>query len=87
MESEKWSVLTEIQGSVEEDLLCSFLRAHGITVSTRGEALRHTHAMVMDGLGRVEILVAPEELERAKDLLEKVNSGALRLEDKTAAEN
>lgn len=81
MSSEQWSLLTTIQGSFEEDQLCAFLKANGISVSTRGEALRHTHAMVMDGLGRVEVLVPPDQLEKARDLLEKVESGALRLED------
>lgn len=80
MSSEQWCVLTTLQGRFEEDQLCSFLRANEIAVSSRGETLRHTHAMVMDGLGRVEILVPPEQLERAQDLLEKVESGALRLE-------
>jgi len=80
MSSEQWCLLTTLQGSFEEDQLCSYLRANGISTSTRGETLRRTHAMVMDGLGRVEILVPPEQLEVARDLLEKVESGALRLE-------
>lgn len=81
MSSEEWSLLTRLQGRFEEDQLCAFLRANGIPVSTRGETLRHTHAMVMDGLGRVDVLVPPEQLEKARDLLSKVRSGALRLED------
>ena len=81
MAAEQWCFLCEIQGSVEEDLLCQFLRAHGIEVSARGEALRHTHALIMDGLGKVKIFVAPEQLEKAEDLIEKVGSGALRLKE------
>jgi len=81
MSLDNWAMLCELQGGFEEDQLRAFLRANGIQVKSRGEALRHTHAMVMDGLGRVEILVPEEQLEEARDLLKKVESGTFRLED------
>jgi hypothetical protein len=37
--------------------------------------------MTMDGLGRVEILVPPDLVDEARDLLQQVESGALRLGD------
>jgi hypothetical protein len=72
-------VVTTVQGEVEEQQLRAFLEAHGIPTLVRGEALRKTHAFVLDGLGAVEILVAPEDLEAARDLVERVASGDLEL--------
>ena len=72
-------VVTTVQGEVEEQQLRAFLEAHGIATLVRGEALRKTHAFVLDGLGAVEILVAPDDLEAARDLVERVASGDLEL--------
>ncbi len=68
------------QGEVEEQQIRSFLEAHGIPTSVRGEALRKTHGLTLDGLGMVQILVAAADAERARELLAAVESGALRLE-------
>jgi len=68
-----------VQGEVEEQQVRAFLEANGIPTMVRGEALRKTHAFVLDGLGAVEIMVAPEHLETARDLLARVASGALEL--------
>jgi predicted deacylase len=71
--------LTTVQGEVEEQQMRAFLEAHGIATLVRGEALRKTHAFVLDGLGAVEILIAPEDLEAARDLLDRVAAGDLEL--------
>ncbi len=81
MTGEEWIVVTTLQGSFEEDQVIAFLKANGIPARGRGEALRHTHSMTMDGLGKVEILVPSEVACEAEDLLEKVESGALRIGD------
>ena len=74
-------VVYTAQGEVEESQVRAFLKAHGIPTSARGEALRHTHSFVLDGLGAVDIMVAPEHEEEAKWLLEKVAKGEFALID------
>ena len=59
----------------------AFLGAHGIPCLFRGEALRHIHGFTLDGLGEVRILVDPELAERARELLGRVESGELTLEE------
>lgn len=69
------------QGGLEENQVRSFLAAHGIPTSVRGEALRHTHGFILDGLGQVEISVAASDECRARELLAQVESGALTLQE------
>ena len=57
----------------------AFLEAHGIPTVVRGEALRKTHAFVLDGLGAVEIMVAPNHAADARDLIARVESGELEI--------
>ncbi len=42
-----------VQGEFEEQALRTFLEANGIPTVVRGEALRKTHAFILDGLGAV----------------------------------
>ena len=72
-------VITTVQGEIEEQQLRAFLEANGIPSVVRGEALRKTHAFVLDGLGAVEIMVAPEHVAAARDLIAKVEAGELEL--------
>jgi hypothetical protein len=73
-------VVHTAQGEIEEQQVRSFLRAHGIPTSVRGEALRKTHGIVVDGLGEVQIVVSFEHAERARDLLAAVERGEMFLE-------
>lgn len=73
-------VVFTAQGEVEEHQVRSFLAANGISTSVRGEALRKTHGLVLDGLGEVQILVPTEHAERARELLTAVERGDLSLE-------
>ncbi len=68
------------QGEAEATQVRGFLEAHGIPVAVRGESVRLTHGLTMDGLGRTELQVAPADLERARDLLARVEAGDLALE-------
>jgi hypothetical protein len=45
----------------------------------RGESLRHTHGLTIDGLGAVEICVAPEDEATARELLAAADAGDFRL--------
>ena len=68
------------QGEVEEAQVRIFLEAHGIPCAGRGEALRKTHGFILDGLGEVQIQVAAEHAEPARELLAAVERGELTLE-------
>jgi len=74
------------QGELEEQQLRAFLEAHGIPTFVRGEALRKTHAFVLDGLGEVRIQVASDDAERARELIAAVEDGMLSLADDEALE-
>ena len=77
----QWIVIHTAQGEPEETQVRSFLNAHGIPSSTRGEALRKTHGLTLNGLGQVEILVAPENAADARALLAAAEQGDLRISD------
>ncbi len=72
-------IVTTVQGEFEEQQLRTFLEANGIPTVVRGEALRKTHAFTLDGLGAVEVMVAPEHAAAAHDLIAKVEAGELEL--------
>jgi hypothetical protein len=74
------------QGELEEQQLRAFLEAHGIPTFVRGEALRKTHAFVLDGLGEVRIQVASDDAERARELIAAVEDGALSLAEDESPE-
>jgi len=46
-----------------------------------GEALRKTHGLTIDGLGEVEVHVAPRHVEQALELLARVDAGEMQIED------
>ena len=68
-------------GELEAQQIQGFLEAAGIESELRGESLRKTHGLTIDGLGRVEILVSRADEERARELLASAERGALRLDD------
>ncbi len=78
---DNWIVVHVAHGEADEQQICAFFEANGIPTAVRGEALRKTHAFVLNGLGEVLIRVPPEHEEAARDLLEKVNRGELRLSE------
>ena len=80
MEQEPVVVYTA-QGEFEETQVRTFLAAHDIPTMIRGEALRKTHSLTLDGIGEVEILVAPEHFSEARDLLAAAERGDLALDD------
>jgi hypothetical protein len=68
-------------GEVQAQQVRAFLEAAGIATAERGEALRKTHGLTVDGLGAVEILVQESDLTHARELIESAESGAFRLGD------
>jgi hypothetical protein len=47
----------------------------------KGESLRKTHGLTIDGLGLVEVMVSSDDEERARALLASAEQGSFRLED------
>ena len=68
-------------GGAEEEQVRAFLEAHGITTWVRGEALRKTHGLTLDGLGMVQILVRQDDVAAARELLAAVERGEMALDD------
>ena len=68
-------------GEIEAQQIRAFLEAHGIPCVFRGEALRKTHGLTLDGLGLVEILVSEEFAAQARELLASADAGELAIED------
>jgi len=68
-------------GQIHAQQIRAFLEAAGIATRLRGEALRNTHGLTLDGLGTVEILVADADEERARGLLASADRGEFRVED------
>jgi len=68
-------------GEIQAQQIRAFLESAGISAIERGEALRNTHGLTIDGLGAVEILVAERDADRARSLLEAADAGAFRLPD------
>ena len=68
-------------GEVQAQQVRAFLEAAGIAAIERGEALRNTHGLTVDGLGAVEILVAEADADQARELLNSADAGLLRLGD------
>jgi hypothetical protein len=79
MESETTCVFTA-QGDFEAQQMKAFLEAHGVPCEFRGEALRITHALTVDGLGQVELHVPLDRVDKARELVKRVQSGDLELE-------
>ena len=74
-----WVGVTVVQGQFEEGQLRAFLRAHDIPTHVRGESLRTTHGLSVDGLGAVEVFVRATDADAARDLIAKAERGELVL--------
>ena len=65
-------------GELHAQQVRSFLEAAGIVTAVRAESLRNTHGFTLDGLGAVEILVDPADVEQARMLLAAADAGELQ---------
>ena len=68
-------------GEIEAQQIQGFLTAAGIDSQLRGESLRKTHGLTIDGLGKVEIVVSGDDAERARELLASADQGMFRLDE------
>jgi hypothetical protein len=77
MDTLKWEILVEIQGRLEADLLESYLEANGIDVELIQEAIGHSvYPVTVDGLGRVQVFVAKNNVREARKLLKEFQEGS-----------
>jgi hypothetical protein len=72
-------------GQLMAEQVRSFLQASGVGCILRGESLSKTHGLTLDGLGRVEVLVAEADADQARELLASAESGTLRIAGDTEA--
>lgn len=83
---EPMSCVFVANGQLQAEQVRSFLQASGIGCILRGESLSKTHGLTLDGLGRVEVLVAGADADRAHELLASAESGEFRIAGDTDAE-
>ena len=57
-------------GSVEAEVIKSFLKSHGIPCLLKGLVVQSVHPFSMDGLGEIKILVPKKDYALAKKILE-----------------
>lgn len=70
----------KVSGEPEAQQIRALLEANGIPCRLSGEAVRKTHALTVDGLGEVSVLVGREDAGRAADLLRRADAGELALD-------
>jgi hypothetical protein len=70
-------------GEMQAQQIQGFLAGSGISSQLRGESLRKTHGLTIDGLGRVEVVVSKDDEEQARALLASAERGAFRLDEDT----
>ncbi|MBK6794092.1 MAG: DUF2007 domain-containing protein [Anaerolineales bacterium] len=71
MDEMKYELLTELNSRMQADLLESFLEANGVDVELFQESVGHSiYPVNVDMLGRVQVFVPKEKIQKAKELLE-----------------
>ena len=78
-----WRRIFVANGNIEAEQVRAFLEAHDIKVFLRGEAIRTTHGLTIDGLGAVVLEVAESDEHRARELLADADAGKFRIADDT----
>ncbi|HTP02864.1 MAG TPA: DUF2007 domain-containing protein [Anaerolineales bacterium] len=75
-DSLKWSMLTEVTGRGQAELLKSFLEAEGVEVQLIQESAGQSLFPVsIEGLGSVQVFVPNEKMEAARELLKDFETG------------
>ena len=72
-------LVSTVHGQFVEEQVRAFLKAHGIPTQVRGETLRTTHGISIDGIGAVDILVPSDRADEARELLTRADRGEFRL--------
>lgn len=64
----------KVWGSVEAEVVKSFLESQGISCLLKGLVVQSVHPFSMDGLGEIKIFVHEKDYALAKDLLKSHKS-------------
>ena len=69
MDDEKWEVACTASGMTNANIILGRLTTEGIPAKLKYEAVGAIYAITIDGLGKVEILVPAENMERVREIL------------------
>ncbi len=72
--------VVRMQNNSEALVARALLEAHGIEVILKTQVVQSVHAITVDGVGEVRIMVRPEDAERARELLSSRGSPDLAAE-------
>lgn len=81
MSEERWQVAGEVAGEIQAEILRGLLEAQGIKVWISQEGAGRVYGLGVGRLGRVQILVPEEDLEKSTALLEEYYAGELENQD------
>jgi hypothetical protein len=70
MSEEKWEVADEVAGDLQAELLRGLLEAQGIRVWLSQEGAGRVYGLALGRLGRVQILVPSDSVEKARSIIE-----------------
>ncbi len=70
MSDVRWEVADEVAGDLQAELLRGLLEAQGIRVWLSQEGAGRVYGLALGRLGRVQILVPTDEVEKARSILE-----------------
>lgn len=75
MDELKYELLDEVNGRMEAELIKSYLEAHEIDVELFQESIgQNIYPVTVDTLGNVQIFVAKEKIEEARELIKEIES-------------
>jgi hypothetical protein len=71
MEEEKWEIACTASGITNANIVVGRLETEGIPNRLKYEAVGAIYAITIDGLGKVDILVPVNYLEKAREVLSR----------------
>ncbi|MBN1614387.1 MAG: DUF2007 domain-containing protein [Deltaproteobacteria bacterium] len=71
MNGNDWEVVCSASGMTNAKIIAGRLETEGIPVELRYDAAGTIYALTVDGLGEVKITVPADQLERARDILNR----------------
>jgi hypothetical protein len=84
MTEEKWEVVDEVAGSFQAEIIRGLLEAQEIPVVLSQEGIGRVYSLTVGTLGLVQVLVPARDFQRARQVLDEYQSGAL--EDQSGSE-
>ncbi|MEW5870130.1 MAG: DUF2007 domain-containing protein [Chloroflexota bacterium] len=73
---DEWEVIEEVAGALQAEVVRGFLEAQGVPTVLSQEGAGSVYAMTVGVLGRVQILVPPDQVEHARQILADYYAGA-----------